>query len=94
MEVNFRNEGLAYTSTCAGVNLHALYADSAHKIDWSRFRRTYMMNYSIDLLYVKEGDITLWHWLKDFLKTRCFINVCLTDLGPTLAYYKHKIFNK
>ena len=60
MEVNFRNEGLAYTSTCAGVNLHALYADSAHKIDWSRFRRTYMMNYSIDLLYVKEGDITLW----------------------------------
>ena len=94
MEVNFRNEGLAYASTCAGANLHALYADSSHKIDWSKFRRTYIMNYSIDLLYVKGGDIPLWHWLKDFLKTRCFINICLTDLGPTLAYYKHKIFNK
>lgn len=94
MEVNFRNEGLAYASTCAGANLHALYADSSQKIDWSKFRRTYMMNYSIDLLYVKEGDITLWHWLKNFLKTRCFINVCLTDLWPTLAYYKYKIFKK
>lgn len=94
MEVNFRNEGLAYASTCAGANLHALYADPSHKINWSKFRRTYMMNYSIDLLYVKEGDITLWHWLKDFLKTRCFINACLTDLGPTLAYYKHKISKK
>lgn len=94
MEVNFRNEGLAYASTCAGANLHALYADPLHKIDWGKFRPTFMMNYSIDLLYVKEGDITLWHWLKDFLKTRCFINVCLTDLGPTLAYYKHKISKK
>ena len=61
MDVNFRNEGLAYASTCAGANLHALYADPLHKIDWGKFRPTFMMNYSIDLLYVKEGDITLWH---------------------------------
>lgn len=91
MEVNFRNEGLAYASTCAGANLHALYADASKAIDWSRFRRTYMMNYSIDLLYVKEGDISCWHWLKDFFKTRCFINFCLSDLGPTLAYYRAKL---
>lgn len=91
MEVNFRNEGLAYASTCAGANLHALYVDGSKKIDWRKFRRTYMMNYSIDLLYVKEGDVSLWHWLRDFLRTRCFINLCLSDLGPILAYYKHKI---
>ncbi len=91
MEVNFRNEGLAYASTCAGANLHALYADPTRRIDWRRFRRTYMMNYSIDLLYVKEGDISLWHWLRDFLRTRCFINVCLSDPGPVLAYYRRKL---
>lgn len=94
MEVNFRNEGLAYASTCAGANLHALYLDPDHVIDWRRFRDTYMMNYSIDLLYVKQGDITFWHWLKDFLKTRCFINICFSDFGPVLAYYKWKIFHK
>lgn len=91
MEVNFRNDGLAYTSTCAGANLHALYADSTKQINWDKFRPTYMMNYSIDLLYVKEGDITWLQWLKDFLKTRCFINICFSDLGPVLAYYKRKL---
>lgn len=94
MEVNFRNEGLAYASTCAGANLHAYYVDASKKINWKKFRKTYMMNYSIDLLYVKEGDITICHWLKDFLRTRCFINICFSDLGPVLAYYKHKILGK
>lgn len=94
MEVNFRNEGLAYASTCAGANLHAFYVDSSKRIDGRKFRRTYLMNYSIDLLYVKEGDLSRWQWLKDFLKTRCFINVCFSDLGPVLAYYKKKIFKK
>jgi len=53
-----------------------------------------MMNYCIDLLYVKEGDITIWYWLKDFLRIRCFLNICFSDLGPVLAYYKHKISGK
>ena len=94
MEVNFRNEGLAYASTCAGANLHALYMDSTQVIDWRKFRKTYMMNYSVDLLYVKEGDISFLRWFKDLLKTRCFINICFSDLGPVLAYYKHKILKK
>ena len=91
MEVNFRNEGLAYASTCAGANLHALYVDGSKKIDWRKFRRTYMMNYSIDLLYVKEGRLSRLQWIRDFLRTRCFINVCFSDLGPIVAYYRHKL---
>lgn len=94
MEVNFRNDGLAYASTCAGANLHALYMDYIKKIDWSKFQKTYMMNYSVDLLYVREGDISFLRWFKDFLKTRCFINICFSDLGPVIAYYKHKILKK
>lgn len=92
LEVNFRNDGLAYASTCAGANLHALYVDCFKTRIKSTPRRLYMMNYSIDLLYVKEGDITRWQWLMDFLKTRCFINICFSDLGPSLAYYKEKFF--
>lgn len=91
MEVNFRNDGLAYASTCAGVNLHALYADGSRQIDWGKFHKTYMMNYSIDLLYVKEGELSWWQWLRDLLRTRCFINVCLSDLRPTIEYYRAKL---
>ncbi|MDD7699704.1 MAG: hypothetical protein PUJ61_10180 [Spirochaetia bacterium] len=90
MEVNFRNEGLAYASTCAGANLHALYVRPDFRIDWQRFKRTWMMNYSIDLLYVKQRMLSRWHWLRDFLRTRCFINLCFSDLGPTIAHYKAK----
>lgn len=91
MEVNFRNDGLAYASTCAGVNLHALYMDLSKSINWRRFRRIYMMNYSIDFLHVKENSLSLSDWIKDFMKTRCFINVCFTDIKPTVYYYKNKI---
>ncbi|MDO4949026.1 MAG: hypothetical protein Q4E55_02500 [Bacteroidales bacterium] len=94
MEVNFRNDYLAYAPTCAGVNLHALYVDPSRKIDWRKFRKTYLMNYSLDYLYVKEGYMTRWQWFKDFLRTRCFINICFSDLGPALAYYKQKLFGK
>lgn len=94
MEVNFRNDGLAYVSTCAGANLHILYADASKQIDWSKFRRIYMMDYSIDLLHVKENNVSISKWIKDFLKTRCYINFCLFDLTPTLYYYINKIFSK
>lgn len=91
MEVNFRNEGLAYASTVAGANLHALYINPNYNIDWQRIQRTYMMNYSIDFLYVKNGKISLSSWLKDFIRTRCFINFNRRDPMPVIYYYSHKI---
>lgn len=94
MEVNFRNDGLAYVSTCAGANLHALYADKMYEIDWEKVKKTYMMNHSLDLLYVKKKELSFWRWFRDFLRTRCFINICFSDLGPAIAYYKSKLFRK
>lgn len=91
MEVNFRNEGLAYASTVAGANLHAFYVNPSYKINWQRIRKTYMMNYSIDFLYVKNGDVALRSWLKDFMRTRCFINFNRRDPMPVICYYLHKI---
>lgn len=91
MEVNFRNEGLAYVSTCAGANLHALYADETYEIEWEKVKKTYMMNYSLDFLYVRKRKISFWRWFNDLLRTRCFINVCFSDLGSAIAYYKSKI---
>jgi D-aspartate ligase len=94
MEVNFRNEGLAYASTVAGANLHALYIYPQMKIRRDKIRKIYMMNYSIDFLYVKSGEISLLHWMRDFLRTKCFININLKDLMPTICYYKNKLRHK
>lgn len=91
MEVNFRNEGLAYAATCAGANLHALYINPDMDIDHSRVRSIYMMNYSLDFIYVKQKEVPLHIWIRDFLRTRCFINVSFRDLSPTLHYYYNKI---
>ena len=94
MEVNFRNEGLAYAATSAGINLHALYLNPNMKIGIERIRRIYIMNYSLDFLYVKNGDLSLWAWIIDLFRTRCFININLMDLKPTIWYYKNKFKSK
>lgn len=94
MEVNFRNEGLAYAATAAGANLHALYIYPEHKIRKENVKKVYMMNYSVDFLYVKNGDLSFLTWLRDFIRTKCFININFKDLNPTINYYKHKIFSK
>ena len=94
MEVNFRNEGLAYVATAAGANLHALYLNPDMKIDKNKVHKVYMMNYSLDFLYVKNGTISFWIWIRDLLRTRCFINLNLKDLNPTICYYKNKFKQK
>lgn len=91
MEVNFRNDGLAYMATAAGANLHAKYINESYPIDFSKTKSIYMMNYSIDYLHVKEGRISKSRWWRDFLRTRCFINASLSDPMPTLAYYLKKL---
>lgn len=91
MEVNFRNEGLAYAATVAGANLHALYMNPQLSINWQKIRKIYMMNYSLDFLYVKSGEVSFLTWLRDFLRTSCFINFNRHDLMPTISYYVNKI---
>lgn len=94
MEVNFRNEGLAYAATVAGANLHALYLNPNMRIDKDKVHEIYMMNYSLDFLYVKNGTVPLGRWIRDFLRTRCFININFKDLNPIFCYYKNKFKQK
>lgn len=94
MEVNFRNEGLAYAATSAGANLHALYINPDFHIKRNKIKKVYMMNYSLDFLYVKNGDLPLFKWIRDFLGTRCFININFKDLSPIIYYYKDKILSR
>lgn len=94
MEVNFRNEGLAYAATAAGANLHALFMNPYFEIKRNNIKKVYMMNYSLDFLYVKNKDLSIISWIRDFLRTRCFININFKDLNPIICYYRHKIISK
>ena len=91
MEVNFRNEGLAYVATAAGANLHALYMHPETEINTEKIHKIYMMNYSVDFLYVKNHELPFFTWFRDLLRTRCFININFKDLNPTFHYYWDKI---
>lgn len=93
MEVNFRNDGLAYVPTVAGANLHAMYVDTSIVFNPKKVHDIYMMNYSIDYLYVKERIVTKLQWWKDFIGTKCFINLSLRDVVPVLAHYMKKFHN-
>lgn len=90
MEFNFRNDGLAYTATCAGLNMPKMLLEENLPIDF-KFKSIYMMDYSIDLCHVKEKNITLYNWIGDFLKTKCHLYLNFKDLNPLFCYYKAKL---
>lgn len=91
LEVNFRNDGLAYTSTMAGVNLHCMYVNDSNPIGNPNPDKIFMMDYSIDLLHVKAKSLSFFRWARDFISTRCLVNACLSDPMPTVMYYLNKI---
>lgn len=93
MEVNFRHDGLAYTATAAGVNLPALLFKSDKDIP-QQVQDIYMMDLSTDFCHVKDGNISLKNWLKDFWRTGCFLNYNKKDKQPTISYYKNKFKQK
>lgn len=92
MEVNFRHDGLAYTATAAGANLLQAYINE--DVSVGKIHDIYMMDLSIDYCHVKDGTISFFSWLKDFLHTGCQLNFNWSDPLPTLCYYWNKVFSK
>ncbi len=92
MEVNFRHDGLAYAATASGANLPALlFRENGTSI---QVKDIYMMDLSIDFCHVKNGNLSLKDWIKDFRRTGCFLNYNRKDKQPTISYYKNKIKQK
>lgn len=91
MEVNFRNDGLAYTATAAGINLPAIYMQFDGIPKDIKVRKTYMMDLSIDYCHVKDGNISFGKWFQDFCKTGCQLNFNRKDIAPTVNYYIDKL---
>lgn len=91
MEVNFRNDGLAYAATAAGANLAAIYMQFAGFPTHIPVKDTYMMDLSIDYCHVKDGNLTFRQWFADFRRTGCQLNFNRHDVMPTICYYWNKV---
>lgn len=85
MEVNFRNDGLAYTATCAGMNLYDLYIHRKLS-DTCSLKPIHMMNVNFDFnLWKKTKEFSLFTWLKQFFQAECHLDFCMTDPMPMLC---------
>ena len=91
MEVNFRNDGLGYVATVAGLNLPAHYMYPENPIYIKSFHPIYMMNTSSEKRYIKKGMLSFFTWLKDYWGTECFIDYDKHDLSPLIWQYIDKV---
>lgn len=94
LEVNFRNDGLAYAATVAGVNFPVIFLQNTPFLRTYNINNIYMMDLSSDYCHVKDGNISWFNWFSCFIKTRCQLNFNWKDISPTRHYYKAKIKSK
>lgn len=91
MEINFRHDGLGYVSTCAGINLPALYIEGKPEKNIKQFIPVYMMNFINDFRLCLKGRIGIKQWLISFKKTDAFIDYAKGDYAPFFALIKQNI---
>lgn len=93
LEINFRNDGNAYSVTAAGVNLPYIWVKGSLNMDYEheanqKIMPTLVMPELVDILQLFAGKVTLKKWLKDVKDTDCFIYYNKKDKKP--FYYELK----
>lgn len=86
MEVNLRNDGLAFTSTRAGINLPEIYISNSFDKSKTKINCIYMMWLSLEMALFKLGHMKFLPWLKQFHNTHCFIDYNQRDLLPLIYH--------
>lgn len=90
LEVNLRNDGTSWLSTCSGYNLPDMvcrsFADENVSDKDCSFRSRHYMNIMWDYQYVHDGSIKLRHWLKQFNRNTCYSNYNKLDRMPFWSY--------
>lgn len=94
LEMNFRNDGNAISVTAAGVNLPYIWYLYHMKQDYKEWasraiKEVYVMPIFFDLGWVKHGRLSLYNWVKDFLRTDCYMEFDKHDIMPFLYKLKN-----
>lgn len=84
MEVNFRNDGLAYSVTCAGLNLYESYVEGK-KIEEYEIKPVCLMNVAFDNALRKiSGNMSFFKWFKQFVTADGYLDITFKDPMPFL----------
>jgi len=93
MEINFRNDGNAICVTASGVNLPFIYVqwhngsiteNSVKNINIDSMRTVYVMPEFDDMILLLKGEINIFQWIKDIIRTDCFMEFSKKDPIPFL----------
>ena len=92
LEINLRNDGTSWLSTCSGYNLPDMvcrsFEDGNVSADNCKFTPMYYMNILWDLHCVRDGSVNVLSWLKQFNSKTCYSHYNKRDKKPFLQYVK------
>lgn len=97
LEINLRNDGTSWLSTCSGYNLPDMVCRSFEgkkQEEELSFKKKYYMNIIADAHYVKDGSIGLFRWIKLFNNMTCYSHMNFKDFRPFLFYLVSIIIRK
>jgi len=90
LEVNLRNDGTSWLSTCSGFNLPDMVCRSFVDNDVSdkgcSFRKMNYMNILEDIQFVRDKSVKLGQWLKQFNRHTCYSHYNKQDKIPFWYY--------
>ena len=91
LEINLRNDGTSWLSTCSGYNLPDMVSyglNGKYYPNNCSFQKKYYMNIVADFHYVKDGSISFIKWLRLFNKNACFSHLNFRDIKPFIYYIR------
>lgn len=96
LEINFRNDGNAWCTTKAGINLPLIWVKACLGEDYTNEihtpKKILMMPEFQDFKLVLQRKISLLQWFKDWKRTDYFMEYDKKDQKPFWQYIKDKIF--
>lgn len=97
LEINLRNDGTSWLSTCSGFNLPDMVCRSFvddHVTDEScLFRKMNYLNIMADVNYFIDGTLTLKQFMKQFKDDTCYSHYNKNDKRPFKSYFSHPVFS-
>lgn len=97
LEINLRNDGTSWLSTCSGYNLPDMVArsfvDANVTTEGCVFCHRHYMNIMWDLHYLRDGSVRLVQWLKQLNKDTCYSHYYKHDRKPFFTFITGQIYS-
>lgn len=92
LEINLRNDGTSWLSTCSGFNLPDMvcrsFVEDNVTDEGCSFHKMKFMNILADFHHVRQGEIGLLTWLRQLNNKTCYSHYNINDRKPFISYIK------